>query len=240
MVAKSFWSEPNSLNLQNLPLETSPMVPAKDNPFSVDRVLRIRYRLETCTWDELLDRIQLLGWRAAIVGPHGSGKTTLLEDLRPHLESRGFEVVAVRLNREPRRLAGLLVGPQNMGLQRPGSNQIETVGWTRFVVEVLSTAGPTHVVCLDGAEQLGRWRWRQVLKSTRQCRGLLVTTHRPGKLPTLWRCRTSPDLAAELVAELLPDRRDEVVAQVKLLFRQHDGNLREVFRTLYDRVARTP
>ena len=62
---------------------------ACDNPFAVHRVLRERYRLSAVQWQALLARLERLGWRAAIVGPHGSGKTTLLEDLAGRLEGQG-------------------------------------------------------------------------------------------------------------------------------------------------------
>ena len=73
---------------------------ARDNPFRTDRVLAVRYRLDQGTFDGLLDRLDALGRRAAIVGPKGSGKTTLLEDLAPRLRDRGFTVRELRLNEE--------------------------------------------------------------------------------------------------------------------------------------------
>src|SRR5687768_9283988 len=73
---------------------------ARDNPFSTDRVLKIRYRPRGWTWDGLLARLASLDYRAAIVGPEGRGKTTLLQDLEPHLTARGFGVKHLRLTRE--------------------------------------------------------------------------------------------------------------------------------------------
>jgi hypothetical protein len=49
---------------------------ARDNPFAVRRVLKLRYRLSESGWDELLARLERLDHRAAIVGAEGSGKTT--------------------------------------------------------------------------------------------------------------------------------------------------------------------
>jgi energy-coupling factor transporter ATP-binding protein EcfA2 len=65
------------------------MLRACDNPFAVHRVLAERYRLDESGWARLLNRLETLGHRGAIVGPHGSGKTTLLEDLAERLERRG-------------------------------------------------------------------------------------------------------------------------------------------------------
>ena len=66
---------------------------ARDNPFSTDRVLAIRYR--GCDWDALLSRLAALSYRAAIIGPEGSGKTTLLEDLGVRLAASGVSDVAL-------------------------------------------------------------------------------------------------------------------------------------------------
>ena len=65
------------------------MLRACDNPFAVHRVLAERYRLDETEWARLLARLERLGNRGAIVGPHGSGKTTLLEDLAERLARRG-------------------------------------------------------------------------------------------------------------------------------------------------------
>jgi hypothetical protein len=72
------------------------MTRAIDNPFSVDHVLRVRFRPQGCSWDDLMSRLARLNYRAAVVGPRGSGKTTLLEDLGPLLEARGFRCIFSR------------------------------------------------------------------------------------------------------------------------------------------------
>jgi predicted AAA+ superfamily ATPase len=77
---------------------------ARDNPFAVQRVLAIRYRLSGVTWEELLARLAALRFRAAIVGPHGHGKTTLLEDLGERLGDRGFRIRTATLHEGERRL----------------------------------------------------------------------------------------------------------------------------------------
>jgi hypothetical protein len=57
----------------------------------------------------------------------------------------------------------------------------------------------------------------------------VITTHRPGLLPTLFVCRTDPHLLNELVAEL----SGELMAS-PTLWASHHGNLRLAFRELYD------
>ena len=148
---------------------------ARDNPFASDRVESLRYRLpDGLTWDDLLQRLADLHFRAALVGPHGRGKTTLLEDLAPRLTNRGFRVRTVTLRQDERK-----------------------VDWQRF-----RGLGPDDILFLDGAELLGRLAWLRVRFHCRQAGGLIVTSHHPGLLPTLLQCETTPELLAGLVREL--------------------------------------
>src|SRR5687767_9991798 len=126
-------------------------VKARDNPFGAARVLSaIRYAGSAGDFDDdragalaLLRRLEALGYRAAIVGPHGSGKTTLLEDLERVLAQRGFRIVHVRLDAEDRRLS-----PE----------------WRRSARRL----GAGDIVCLDGAEQLGAIAWMGLRWRTRR------------------------------------------------------------------------
>lgn len=181
---------------------------ARENPFTVQRVLEIRYRLSGISWDELLERLAALRFRAAIVGPHGHGKTTLLEDLGARLAGRGFRVRAVTLHEGNRRLAA----PQRR--------------------ELFKDLAPSDLLLLDGAEQLGRLVWLEVRTRARSAGGLVITSHRPGLLPTLYECRTTPELLAGIVSELLG--REVVVEE---LFARHEGNVRGALRELYDSYA---
>jgi hypothetical protein len=181
---------------------------ARDNPFAVQRVLEIRYRLTTgLTWEDLLERLASLNWRAAIVGPHGSGKTTLLEDLAPRIEACGFRVRTISLREAHPRL-----DPADRA--------------------VLRSLGPQDVLLLDGAEQLGWFSWMLVRLRARRAGGLVITSHRPGLLPTLVECETSPELLAEIVGELAGGEVD-----FEELHARHGGNLRDALRELYDRWA---
>ncbi len=67
---------------------------------------------------------------------------------------------------------------------------------------------------------------------TRRAGGLVITSHRPGLLPTLYECETSPELLAGIVEELAGEELDseEVLAR-------HRGNIRDALRELYDRWA---
>jgi hypothetical protein len=172
--------------------------------------LQVRYRLGGETWEELLARCERLRYRGAVIGPHGAGKTTLLEDLEPHLRARGFSTHVLRLSEEHRTFA-------------PGILERLFEGFTG-----------TDVVLLDGAEQIDPLRWRWFRWRARKAAGLLITTHRPGRLPTLWECRTSAGLLTSIAAELLAVEPEAVSAQAHALFAKHQGNLRQALREWYD------
>lgn len=188
---------------------------ARDNPFNAQRVLAIRYRLSGLTWEDLLARLDALRCRAALVGPHGHGKTTLLEDLGERLAGRGFRIRMVTLHEGDRQL---------------GAAQRKVL---------FHSLAPSDVLLLDGAEQLGRLSWFEVRARTRAAGGLIITSHRPGLLPTLHECRTTSGLLAEIVAELAGER-----LETGELFTRHCGNVRDALREMYDlwptgAVART-
>jgi hypothetical protein len=187
---------------------------ARDNPFATNRVLRIRYELPDGDWPALLDRLDRLSWRAAIVGPHGTGKTTLLEDVQERLNARGVPTVSLRLDSTHRTFAR------------------ETLD------AALATVTPAHVICLDGAEQLTRLGWAAFQRRTRDAGGLIVTTHQAGLLPTLIECRTSAMLLDSIVSRLLSTSpRPATLPTPNDLFHRHRGNLRDALRELYDWYA---
>ncbi len=195
-------------------MNEQPLRRARDNPFRVSRVHSLRYRLDDPDWQILLDRLARHSYRAALVGPKGSGKTTLLEELEQRIEARGWRIAPVRLSRERR---------------RPTNEE-----WRR-----LSDAGPRHLVTVDGVEQLSWWNWRGLSRRCCGAGGLIVTSHTPGRLPTLRQHRTNSGLLVELVAELLtPTQASQLRPHLDQLFEHHQGNLRDCLRSLYDAWAR--
>lgn len=183
---------------------------ARDNPFATARVHRIRYRFEGLNWENFLKRLDEHNYRGAIVGPEGSGKTTLLEDLHPRLIQRGFSVVSLQLTEEEPRFS--------RAVQR----------------HLCAAVTPATIIMLDGAEQLRRRRWWQFRWLTRNAGGLIITAHRAGRLQTLLRCNTDPDLLENIVRQLLVDRSAIPRSEVERLFQEHRGNIREALRKLYD------
>ena len=194
---------------------------ARENPFAAARVLSIRYRVPDGGAAALLARLRQLGYRAAIVGRHGSGKTTLLEDLEKDLEGLGFRIRRLRLDAEHRRF------PRRM--------------LSRFFAGVDSR----DLVCFDGAEQLSVARWMAFRWRARHAGGLVITTHRRGRLPTLIECTTSPELLQALIERLTrpattADEEETAgpgAPTASELFERHRGNLRDALRELYDVYA---
>lgn len=187
---------------------------ARDNPFRTERILSLRYRFQGMTWPELLRQCERLRYRAAVIGPYGSGKTTLLEDLEPKLAEQGF---ATRLVRAPNQHASFPPG---------------------FIAQLASQVTSREIILFDGAEQLRPLAWQWFKFRTRRAGGLIITAHKPGLLPTLWECRTSPLLLADLAAALLGHNPAELCPHAKVLFGKHHGNLRDALRECYDILSR--
>ena len=179
----------------------------RENPFNVQRTDRLDFRPSGWSWNDLMLRLKSNNNRGAIIGPHGSGKTTLVNTLEPKLAETGYDVRQILLNESH---------PQ-------------------FDRGVLCEMNSSHFVILDGAERLSRFQWSRVRRLARNAGGLLVTSHRPGLLPTLVTCTTSVKLLHDILDDLLLDK-DGVKARqhAEELFILHQGNIRNVLRAMYD------
>jgi len=186
---------------------------AHENPFRVERILTIRYRPLDTSWQMLLERLSDFSFRAAICGPQGAGKTTLLEDLALRLTESGRTTRSLQLRRESRAAAG------------------------RQVQSFLESAQASDILLVDGAEQLNPLAWHRLKRRSRQHAGLVITTHAPGRLPTLIECRTTLSLLASIVEQLVPADAASLRDALPELFARHDGNIRTCLRALYDRSA---
>jgi hypothetical protein len=190
---------------------------ARDNPFAVHRIHALRFRLTEDGWCELLARLRAVDMRAAIVGPEGAGKTLLLEELDARLGALGLAPRLLTLRRGERRPV-------------PAAR-----------AALLAGLGAGDVVLVDGADELGPLAWSSLRRAARAAGGLVVTSHRPGLLPTLWTCRTSPELLADLVQELVGgEEADALRPRLAILFDRHRGDLRGALRALYDLYGALP
>ncbi len=166
------------------------------------------------------------GW-GQIVGPHGSGKTTLLHTLAACPPPDRLDLVWCTL--------------------KAGQRHLPSAVWRR------RTAWGAHsLVIIDGYEQLGWWARTRLKRCCRRSRaGLLVTSHRDAGLPPLYSTHCSLATVQQLVQQLLGDHADagpgdghgqpvgqpaDAVASddVRRTYRRWQGNVREVFFSLYD------
>lgn len=94
-----------------------------------------------------------------------------------------------------------------------------------------------RLLIADELDHLGRWRRRRLLARAARAGGVLAAVHRlPRDLPVLHHCAVDAGLVAELIRELTgaPPPPD-----LGALLRDHAGNVRALFRHLYDRAAAT-
>lgn len=180
---------------------------AADNPFRADRIEALAVRPYGWTWNGLIDRLATLGNRGAVVGCHGHGKTTVLEELERRLPGPTLRIDLAA--DEPRPLRAALAAGDVTG----------------------------RVVLLDRSEKIGPIDWHRLRWAWRSAAGLVIARHRPGRLPTLVRLDTSPQLLEQLALELAPDLPAAIVANLPAIFARHHGNIRECLRELYDRYA---
>ena len=186
---------------------------ARDNPFQASRIERVPYGFpDGSSWELLLQRLQELDNRAALVGPEGSGKTTLLEELDARIQNLGYRTWLIRA--------------------RAG----------RAGVDLPLEVGKNDVLLIDSAERLNWLEWRRLKWATRTAGGLVITSHRPGLLPTLFECRTTPALFAEIVRQLTSVDQFKSFApeHVDQLFAAHRGNIRAALRELYNQCKIPP
>jgi energy-coupling factor transporter ATP-binding protein EcfA2 len=207
---------------------------AGDNPFRTERLERVNLHLpDGVTWAGLLFRLRELKYRAAIVGPHGSGKTTFLEHLAPFLSAEGFQLRGARLDEQTRTFSSQLA---TAGVRQPALTSADSQRPPASRPGFLAGLGAQDLLLLDGAEQLNLLRWLFFRWRARAAGGLIITTHRAGRLPTLIEFRPTVQLLGKLICELSADACCEL--NTPALFSAHDGNLRHALLACYDHCAR--
>lgn len=112
---------------------------AHRNPFRSACIDRLAFR--GVHWDDALTRLESLGFRGAIVGPHGSGKTTLLDGLADRL-GRAVVRIDVRPGLRP------VHAPDAIALL----DGLERLGWLqqRLWLARCHTAGAIATLHRDG------------------------------------------------------------------------------------------
>ncbi|MEM9480629.1 MAG: hypothetical protein AAGA58_13320 [Verrucomicrobiota bacterium] len=181
------------------------MTAAQDNPFATERVEEILEFDPTWigeTWESILGNLEQINWHGAVVGPHGAGKTTFLSALQKRLNERGKATEMLFLNRQ--------------------SREIPEVFFEKLT--------PETIILFDGAEQLNFFQWRKFLGHTRQTRGLIISLHRPGRLPTFLRLNPTPTLLHQCINRLAPSSHIDPTN----IFTTRKGNLREALLDCYD------
>lgn len=185
---------------------------ACDNPFATDRVERVlAYRPEWMgtSWEEIDNRWQQCGRRAALVGPHGVGKTTFIDAWIRRFSDQ--QILRLFLNREKPTLT------EN--------------SWLAL------TDVQTKLVVLDGEEQLGWYQRRKFYQMTAEAKGLLVSRHRVGKLPLLMKFNSNIEILHLCVKELAPDYYEQLNPDLSRWWKVYRGNIREILLRCYDAVS---
>ncbi len=182
---------------------------ACDNPLNSTALSSLIYQFPEGDELSILRQFEEQGHRGALVGPEGSGKSTLLLGLEKRFRERCFETVRIVLH------------PESLCLH------------AKTVISALSGLRNGSILIIDGAEQLTPIVWRIICLAAPR---LLITSHREGLLPTLYRCRTTEALMEQLLIGLLGERAESMKRISLELFRLHDGNIRNVLWSLYDRM----
>ena len=199
--------------------------PAHLNPFRPERFERLTFVLpEGVSWEGLLADAHRRGGQGrppvAIVGGHGSGKTTLLDRLANRYAEAGRRCVRCFVQRSDR---------------RPRLWRRVPSDWHHAFRDI--QAG--DVVLMDGYGHLSPLARREVLRATQAAGVRIVACHRrpmlPVPLPVLLRLRPTVALVAGLCEQLAPQSPPR--EELSKLFQAHRRNVREVWRTLYDRHA---
>lgn len=190
------------------------MIRAKDNPFAARWVDAVEYIGLDEPLDAIYQRLKAMNCTAAVVGPHGSGKSTLLRHLRGGFEAEGIGTRSLFISRDVK------------------------LPW-RSVTDCVDTMDAGNVLFFDGANHLPFMRFLQLKRMIRRHRaGLVITSHTEGLLPTLVRCRTTPELLGEILGHLPGGYNSDTSEKLEALYHLHKGNIRDCLWQLYDEYTK--
>ncbi|MEZ6096230.1 MAG: ATP-binding protein [Pirellulaceae bacterium] len=186
---------------------------ARNNPFAAQQLERIDFRFLVGSWHDALEQLQRMNWRGTVIGKCGSGKSTLLRQL------------AQKLNRE---------------VDRWGASHYEYVSIDKSKRQVqwrrmMEAIERNEILLLDGLERFS-WsqRWHLIFGKELRTAKIIGTTHRRMGLPVWIQLNPDADTIEYCLRELVPIANDDLITRCIELFGEHDGNLREAFRSLYD------
>lgn len=183
------------------------------NPFAPGRVCRqlpFDPTLAGTDWSHLETSFSENRCRAIVWGRHGSGKSTFLNTFRRRLEAQAPVTQLTFRPEEPRLKAS----------QR--ARLAELTG--RFLL-------------IDGEDHLSLRERREVRGASQDAIGYLAARHSPGRLPTLLHLRSSPEIARILLSRIDEAACHEFESELPALLRKKNGNLRDLWLTLYDVYA---
>jgi len=183
---------------------------SRDNPFASRYIESLAYQCLTLKWEEIMQRLPALKYRAAIIGPEGTGKTTLLEEIGEKLKQKGLNAFYFRCDKKT---------------------------FHRTISEVKRTSSSDSAFLIDSAEQLNWLVWKQLYFYIKKAKAVIICSHKKGRLPTLLTTSTTPALLYNLALELVGEKQMPPRQEINRLFSSHHGNIRLAFRELYDSWA---
>lgn len=181
-----------------------------ENPFATHRLESLELSLDGTTVDELCARVEVPGSRYCILGAHGSGKTLLLDSLRSSLLRKGACCHSFSLEH---------------------GEQLESIYSRAQGAQPLEQT----FVFIDGADSISWPRWLTLRAQLRRARAVIVTSHTRAIYPVLHRMQMTPDLFHALVGRLVDPQT--IGMDLSELLREHNGNARNAFLSLYDLSA---
>jgi hypothetical protein len=197
-----------------MPYRLCPPPSRRVNPFATCwtrlGALPFRFNNGHCL-EELVSKLAAHQWHGSIIGPHGSGKSTLLDTLKPAIATADRSIQTISLRDGQRRL------PRDFFASH--------------------ASGANTVIIIDGYEQLG---WLARVHVSLRCfvtgAGLLVTSHKPTRIPALIHLAPDRQLIEQLVDDLCAEVSTTITrADIAASHACHGSNVREILFDLYDR-----
>jgi energy-coupling factor transporter ATP-binding protein EcfA2 len=183
---------------------------ARENPFSTSKIKKIPYQWVAMSPAWLFTRLQENKFRGCILGNHGSGKSTLLRALKELIESKGLRTDEIFINDEKR------------------------IGFIPLIQQLVSAHHSSSILLIDGADLLSRLCWVIVRVLSFNMAGIVVTSHERKLLPLLWHCVPQESVVRDIAGRLT---EGQLQVDIDILFAKHSGNIREIFRELYDEYS---